>query len=52
MWYADTVGLKTVYEKVREFERQHGPWWTPAPLLAELAAAGKTFADFDSSRPA
>jgi len=52
MWYADTVGLKTVYEKVREFERQHGPWWTPAPLLAELAAAGKTFADFDQERTA
>lgn len=52
MWYADTVGLKSVYEKVREFERQHGPWWTPAPLLAELAAAGKTFANYDSSRMA
>jgi 3-hydroxyacyl-CoA dehydrogenase len=47
MWYADTVGLKTVYDRVREFERQHGSWWAPAPLLKRLAEPGKTFADFD-----
>jgi 3-hydroxyacyl-CoA dehydrogenase len=47
MWYADTVGLKKVYERVVEFEKQHGALWTPAPLLKQLAEAGKTFADFD-----
>ena len=46
MWYADTVGLKKVYERVREFHQQHGPTWEPAPLLKELAEAGKTFAEF------
>jgi 3-hydroxyacyl-CoA dehydrogenase len=34
MWHADTVGL---------FHAEHGEWWTPAPLLRELAAAGKRF---------
>ena len=24
MWYADTVGLKTVYDRIRQFEQQHG----------------------------
>ena len=46
MWYADTVGLKKVYERIREFEKDHGALWTPAPLLKQLAEEGKTFADF------
>ncbi|HXQ26897.1 MAG TPA: 3-hydroxyacyl-CoA dehydrogenase NAD-binding domain-containing protein [Candidatus Acidoferrales bacterium] len=46
MWYADTVGLKKVYDRVCEFHRQHGMLWEPAPLLKELAEAGKKFADY------
>jgi 3-hydroxyacyl-CoA dehydrogenase len=46
MWYADTVGLKKVYERVSEFQRQHGEIWQPAPLLKRLAEQGKTFAQF------
>ncbi len=49
MWYADTVGLKKVYERVREFHKQHGMLWEPAPLLKELAETGKKFADFERS---
>ncbi|HJZ58039.1 MAG TPA: 3-hydroxyacyl-CoA dehydrogenase NAD-binding domain-containing protein [Gemmataceae bacterium] len=52
MWYAGTVGLKNVYDRIRQFEEQHGDRWAPAPLLKELAAAGKTFADFDRERAA
>ena len=52
MWYADTVGLKAIHDRIREFERQHGPRWTPAPLLARLAEAGKTFAAYDADRAA
>ena len=37
MWYADTVGLKKVYDRMCEFEKQHGSLWKPAPLLKELA---------------
>jgi 3-hydroxyacyl-CoA dehydrogenase len=46
MWYADSVGLKKVYERVSEFHRQHGEIWRPAPLLKRLAEQGKTFAQF------
>jgi 3-hydroxyacyl-CoA dehydrogenase len=46
LWYADTVGLKNVFDRIREFERQHGEIWQPAPLLEHLAQQGKTFADF------
>src|SRR5262249_40429706 len=47
MRYADSVGLKEVYERVRQLEQQHGDLWTPAPLLVRLAESGKTFADLD-----
>jgi 3-hydroxyacyl-CoA dehydrogenase len=50
MWYADTVGLKTVLQRIEEFQRAHGELWEPAPLLKQLVAAGKTFADFDKQR--
>jgi 3-hydroxyacyl-CoA dehydrogenase len=46
MFYADTVGLKKVYERICEFEKQHGAWWTPAPLLKKLAEEGKTFTSY------
>ena len=52
MWYADTVGLKRVYERVSEFHRVHGELWDPAPLLKRLAGEGKTFSDFDKQKGA
>ena len=47
MWYGDTVGLKKVYERIREFQQRLGNWWEPAPLLKRLAEEGKTFAEFN-----
>ncbi|MCC6586410.1 MAG: enoyl-CoA hydratase/isomerase family protein [Bryobacterales bacterium] len=38
MWYADTVGLPKVLDRVREFG------WEPAPLLVKLVTEDKTFA--------
>jgi len=52
MWYADTVGLKQVYERISEFQRQHGEIWQPAPLLKRLAEQGKTFAEFSRDQVA
>ncbi|MGA8144217.1 MAG: 3-hydroxyacyl-CoA dehydrogenase NAD-binding domain-containing protein [Candidatus Acidiferrales bacterium] len=46
MWYADTVGLHNVYDRIREFRKQHGEIWEPASLLKQLAEQGKTFAEF------
>ena len=47
MWYADTVGLQKVYQRILEFEQQHGTMWTPARLLRQLAEEGSTFAEHD-----
>ena len=41
MFYADTVGLRKIYDRVLEFG------WQPAPLLSRLAAEGNTFASLD-----
>jgi 3-hydroxyacyl-CoA dehydrogenase len=52
MWYADTVGLQEVYQRICEFHQQHGELWAPAPLLKRLAEARKTFAEFDKEQVA
>jgi 3-hydroxyacyl-CoA dehydrogenase len=52
MWYADTVGLKEVFDRICEFRRKHGELWTPAPLLKQLADQGKTFAEFNKEQGA
>jgi 3-hydroxyacyl-CoA dehydrogenase len=50
MWYADTVGAKNVYDRVCEFEKQHGNLWEPAGLLKQLAESGKKFAELDAAK--
>jgi len=44
MFYADTVGLKSVLAAIEKYAQgYHGECWTTAPLLAKLADEGKTF---------
>jgi len=46
MCYADTVGLYNVVQAMKRFARNphdDAGFWQPAPLLAKLAAEGKTF---------
>ncbi len=46
MFYADTVGLAKVVETFKAFQQNpqdDASFWQPAPLLAKLAAEGKTF---------
>ncbi len=43
MFYGDTVGLKTVLGKMREFQRMSEVDFRPAPLLVKLAGEGGTF---------
>jgi 3-hydroxyacyl-CoA dehydrogenase len=43
MYYADTIGLPKVFATVKDFHRQHGKLWQPAPLLQRLAESGKSF---------
>lgn len=51
MHYADAVGLKNVYDKICEFRDRYGEeYWSPAPLLKQLAEEGKSFAEWDKER--
>jgi 3-hydroxyacyl-CoA dehydrogenase len=50
MWFADTEGLDRVYERVRQFHKEHGDLWKPAPLLKHLVDNGSTFAKFDKGK--
>jgi 3-hydroxyacyl-CoA dehydrogenase len=52
MWYADTVGLKKVYDRICQFQQQYGDLWQPAPLLKRLAEQGKSFAELNSEQGA
>jgi 3-hydroxyacyl-CoA dehydrogenase len=47
MWYADSVGLKKVYQRICELREQHGELWEPAPLLKRLSEANQSFAEFN-----
>ena len=49
MHYADSVGLKNVYDKICEYRDRYGEeYWQPAPLLKQLAEEGKSFAQWDA----
>ncbi len=43
MFWADSLGLKALRDRILEFRRVHGEHWAPAPLLDRLANEGKTF---------
>ena len=45
MFYGDTVGLKTVVAKLKEYSSKLGSGFGISPLLEKLAAEGKRFQD-------
>ena len=46
MFYADSVGVKSVYETICQYHDQFGDYWTPAPLLERIAKAGTGLLDW------
>ncbi len=46
MFWADSIGLRTLRSRMLELKKQSGDqFWAPAPLLDRLAEAGKGFLD-------
>ena len=44
LFYADEIGVKNVFDAILKYRDQFGAYfWTPAPLLEEMAVAGKAF---------
>ena len=45
LFWADQIGVKKIYDTMREWEKTYGDRWKPANLIKELAESGKSFAD-------
>jgi 3-hydroxyacyl-CoA dehydrogenase len=45
MFYAETIGLSTVLERVHRYRAVFGDYWKPAPLLERLVAEGRSLSD-------
>ena len=43
MWWADSIGLPKILEKLKEFQATMGDQWKPSALLEKLVAEGKDF---------
>jgi 3-hydroxyacyl-CoA dehydrogenase len=41
MFYADTIGLSTVLERVRHYRASLGDYWKPSAMLERLVAEGR-----------
>jgi 3-hydroxyacyl-CoA dehydrogenase len=51
MHYGDAVGLDKVYATICDYRDRFGEqFWTPSPLLEQLAKEGKTFAQWARER--
>jgi hypothetical protein len=51
MFYAQTIGLTTLYDGMLRYQAAFGPMhWQPANLLRELAESGTTLAQWEASR--
>ena len=45
MFWADLVGVQTIYDVMSRLHDEHGDWLEPAPLLRRLAEQGKGFGE-------
>jgi 3-hydroxyacyl-CoA dehydrogenase len=51
LFYADTIGLKTVLDGMLKYRDLFGPMhWQPAPLLTRLVSEGRTLKEWDAAR--
>jgi 3-hydroxyacyl-CoA dehydrogenase len=45
MFWADQMGVKTVYEQIKSWYDEFGGHWKPSKLLEDLASSGRSFKD-------
>ncbi len=50
MFYADTLGLRYVLDRIKHWHDRLGHYWTPSPLLVELANGNGSFTEYDRQR--
>jgi 3-hydroxyacyl-CoA dehydrogenase len=53
MFFADTLGLAHVADRIRYYHKQLGYYWRPAALIERLTAEGSSFDEWElASSPA
>jgi len=51
MFYAETIGLKTLLDGILKYQKLFGPMhWQPASLLVELVQKGMTISDWERTK--
>ncbi|MBS0336782.1 MAG: enoyl-CoA hydratase/isomerase family protein [Proteobacteria bacterium] len=51
LFYADTIGLKTLLDGILKYRGIFGPMhWEPAPLLVKLVKEGRSLAEWEQAR--
>lgn len=51
LFYADTIGLRTLLDGMLKYQKQFGPMhWQPAKLLEQLVSEGKSIAQWQATR--
>jgi 3-hydroxyacyl-CoA dehydrogenase len=50
LFYADTLGLAHVADRIRHYHSRYGHYWKPSSLIDQLAAEGRSFVQWDQSR--
>ena len=52
MFWADQIGVRAVYDQIRNWHQQYDERWTPSTLLRELAESGTALRDAKPRRKA
>jgi len=47
LFYADTIGAKTLVERIKTYAKDDPYYWQVPPLLQKMADDGSTFADLN-----
>jgi 3-hydroxyacyl-CoA dehydrogenase len=47
MFYADTLGLHHVLDRIKFWQARYEDYWQPSELLVKLAESGSSFSDYD-----
>jgi 3-hydroxyacyl-CoA dehydrogenase len=47
MFYADSLGLSNVAERIRHYHNKLGHYWRPAALIERLESANSNFEEWD-----
>jgi 3-hydroxyacyl-CoA dehydrogenase len=51
MYWADTIGVREVYNQIASWHQRYGDRWRPADLLRQLAEAGTPLREAKAQRP-